>query len=44
VVQMNFLDIPKYIVEHTKFASYETIADGRNPKIAIGLPLWALRK
>jgi len=43
-VQISFPDVPKYIVEHTKFNSYEIIADGKNPKIAIGLPLWALRK
>lgn len=43
-VEMTYSDVPKYIVEHTKFTSYEIITDGKNPKIAIGLPLWAFRK
>jgi len=44
IVCMKFQDVPKYIVEHTKFTNYEVIADGKNPKIAIGLPLWAFRR
>jgi len=41
---ISFPDVPKFIVEHTKFTSYEIITDGKNPKIAIGLPLWAFKK
>ena len=40
---MIYTDVPRFIVEHTKFNSYEIITDGKNPRIAIGLPLWAFK-
>jgi len=38
-----FNDIPNFIMDNTKFNNWKQIADGKNPLIALRIPLWEFK-
>ena len=43
-VDITFEEVPQYIVDHSDYQSYEVIANGKNPRLALGLPIWVFKR